>query len=86
LRYTIEDVGKEHKMPQEKIKPDPEDYEQTERDYPNATPAEKHQLAQASALLRLTKAESLDELHHMAEAGLLETLIHEHNKSGKGSG
>ena len=35
------------------IKPTDEDFKQVERDYPNASDAEKYRLAQAAALIRI---------------------------------
>ena len=35
-----------------KIKPSPEDYDLVRREHPNESPAKKHQLAQAAALIR----------------------------------
>jgi peptidyl-tRNA hydrolase len=66
------------------IIPDREAFEQVEREYPNEPDAEKYRLAQATVLLRLLKAESLDDVHHkVAEAGLLENLISDHNQRTK---
>jgi len=42
--------------------------------------ADEYRWCQADTLLRLAKADSMEELHRMAKAGLLDDLIHEHNR------
>ena len=60
--------------------PDDEAFENVRRDYPDRSAAEKYQLAQADTLLRLTKAEDMDELNRMAELGLVDQLVEMHNQ------
>jgi hypothetical protein len=62
------------------IIPDREAVRRIERKYPNKSDAEKYRHMQADTLLRLAKASSMDELHRMAETGLLDDLIREHNR------
>jgi len=61
------------------IIPDHEAFENVERNHPGKPDAEKYRLAQADTLLRLAKAKDMDELNRMAEAGLLDALIEQHN-------
>ncbi len=58
-----------------KIIPDRKAIERVEREHPNKPAAEKYRLAQADTLLRLSKAESMEELNRMAETGLLDDLL-----------
>ena len=62
-----------------RVIPDREALEKVEREYPHKPDAEKYRLAQADTLLRLAKAKDMDELHKMAEAGLLDDLIARHH-------
>jgi hypothetical protein len=62
------------------INPDREAFDRVNSQYPNATDAEKCQLAQADTLIRISKATTIDELKHMAETGLLDSLIDMHNE------
>jgi hypothetical protein len=64
------------------IIPDREAIDRIEREHPDKPDAEKYRLAQADTLLRLAKAESMDELNRMGEAGLLDDLIDAQNKKG----
>ncbi len=48
--------------------------------YKDKSDAEKYRLAQADTMLRLMKAENLAELERMAESGISEEIIREHNK------
>jgi hypothetical protein len=68
----------------EKIVPDREAILEIEREHPRESPAEKYRLAQAATLIRLTKAESPEELRRMAEVGLLKDLIADHNRKQRG--
>jgi hypothetical protein len=62
-----------------KIIPDQQAFENVQRTHPTASDAEKYRLAQADTLLRIAKVDSLDELHKMAAAGLLDQLVEDHN-------
>jgi hypothetical protein len=42
--------------------------------------AEKYRLAQADTLMRLVKAESIEELERMVPDANIQQLIHEHNE------
>lgn len=61
------------------IIPDREAFLKVEREHAGKSNVEKYRLAQADTLLRLAKAKNMDELQRMAKAGLLDTLISEHN-------
>jgi hypothetical protein len=67
----------------QKVIPDDAALEKVEREHPTKSDGEKWRLAQADTLLRLAKAKDMDELHRMAKAGLLDSLIEEHNAKRK---
>ena len=62
------------------IIPDRQAIERVQRENPNEPDAERYRLAQADTLIRLAKAKNIDELNRMAEAGLLDDLIDDHNR------
>ena len=64
---------------EEQIIPDNEAIERVTRDHPDKPDAEKYRLSQADTLVRLTKAKNLDELEQMAQSGLVDQLIKDHN-------
>jgi hypothetical protein len=64
----------------ERIELDDESLEYVERECPSAPDAEKYRLAQADTLMRLTQAESIEELERMLADPSIDQLIREHNR------
>ena len=65
------------------IIPDETAIRNVERDYPDASAAEKERLVQADTLMRLFKANSLEELEEMAGSSGFDTVIEQHNAKMK---
>jgi hypothetical protein len=70
----------------EQIVPDKASFKNVKRDYPNKSDAEKWRLMEADTLLRLLKANSMEELESMADSEPIQQLIREHNEKMRGEG
>ena len=70
----------------EQIEPDDESLEYVERECASAPNAEKYRLAQEDTLMRLTKAESIEELERMLADPSIDQLIREHNQKMRSRG
>ncbi len=67
------------------IYPDDECLEKVERKHPELPRSEKWRLAQEAMLIKISGAESLDQLKEMQKSGKLDRLISKSNRKIKGA-